>query len=91
MLFVGIFLFYVGSLALILAILSFIFNYAAKTGTKISKKMNSDGDTSMEDGNIKMVNSWLKSNIISMAWRAFLVIAGLIILLIYDPRMLPWG
>ena len=89
--FVGIFLFYVGFLALIIAVLKLVFNYAAKTGTTISKKMNSDGDTSKEDKNIEMMNSWLKSNLISIAWRSFLVIVGLVILLIYDPRMLPWG
>jgi hypothetical protein len=78
-------------LALILAVLQLVFNYASKTGANISKKINSDGDTSLEDGNIAMMNSWLKSNLISIAWRAFLVVAGLVILLIYDPRMLPWG
>ena len=85
------FLFYVGLLALILALLKLIFNYAAKAGTTISKKMNSDGDTSMEEENIKMMESWMKSNLISIAWRLFLVIAGTVILLIYDPSMLPWN
>jgi len=89
--FFGMFLFYVGALAFVLAVLKLLFNYSAQVGTKLSKKVSSKKDTQIEDKNLEMINSWLKSNIISIIWRFSLMIIGLIILLIYDPGLLPWG
>lgn len=85
------FLFYVGTLAFVLAVAKLLFNYTAKAGTKLSKKIVSSDDTDVQDKSLDMINSWLKSNIINIVWRFALMIIGLIILLIYDPGLLPWG
>ena len=85
------FLFYVGTLAFIVAVAKLLFNYTAKAGTKLSKKITSSDDHAVQDESLEMINSWLKSNIISIVWLFVIMIIGLIILLIYDPGLLPWG
>ena len=90
MAYLGAFLFYVGLIATILAALKLIFNYSSKVGIQASKKLHKDENHDVQNQNEEMVNKWLKSNLLSLAYRFGLTLIGLVLLLIYYPEMLPW-
>ena len=86
----GLFLFYAGLLATIIAIFKLIFNYSGKLGIQGSRKLYKDESHETQDKNETLVNEWIKSNIRSIAYRAMVMLIGLVILLIYNPESLPW-
>ncbi len=86
----GLFLFYVGLLATILAVLKLVFNYSSKIGIKGSRKLYKDESHETQDKNEDLVDGWIKSNIRSIIYRAILMLIGMVILLIYAPKSLPW-
>ena len=82
----GAFLFYVGLFTTMIAIIKLTLNYISKIGLGVSKKLDKNNEVENEN----LVNNWIKSNIKSIAYRMIIMIIGLIILLIYAPKLLPW-